>query len=177
MPATRLGSDVRMKYDTNNTGGATATWTELPNVTSIKFGKKDDKVDATVFGDNGWTSEIIAGQGITFTIEGSPEPTNAVYTALFDASMATAPADKLLWFQLDRSGIDAANKYEFQAYVSMTEDYSLKALAKYTCELAMQGAPTISTPVSSSSSSASPSASASASPSSSASASPSSSSS
>jgi hypothetical protein len=157
-----LGKNVLIKIDSNSVGGAGASWTAIEQQTNAKLSIESDKFDASVKNNLGWSNDVITTRAAKLSCDGFTDPAQAIYTILWNAQLNGTK----VWVKVDRSAM-AGTSYEWQSYVSLSEDYQLKEAVKFTCEFGLQGAPTACT------STSSPSASASSSPSTSASASPS----
>jgi hypothetical protein len=140
MATHRLGRSVLIQIDSNNVGGSSASWSSIPQQTDCKIDCKADKVDITVKGDNGWTKEAPVGQGWTITCTCLADPADSTYAQIWNASMNMTK----LWVKLNRTSVGGTS-YEFQTYVTLSEDAPLKDKLTASLEFSVQGQPVVAT--------------------------------
>lgn len=139
MATIKLGKDVLIKIDVNGVGGAGASWTSIPQQTNGKLSIESDKFDASVKNNLGWTNEVMTTRAAKVSCEGFTDPAESVYGILWNAQLNGTK----VYVKVDRATIGGTS-YEWNAYVSLSEDYQLKEAVKFTVEFGLQGAPTAS---------------------------------
>ena len=129
--AVYAGRQVLVKVDTNETGGATATWQTIGQQRGGGFGRTSETADATHKDDNGWPDAVVTRTPWSVSVDGALNPADTAWTLLltnWEAKIKT-------WVQVNAFPISGEYKEGEVLITDLSYEFPESDVVTFTCEL------------------------------------------
>ena len=137
--AVYAGRQVLVKVDTNETGGASATWTTIGQQRGGGFSRTSETADATHKDDNGWPDAVITRTPWSVSCDGALNPADTAWALL----LTNWEGKTKMWVQVNANPI-SGEYVEGQAIITdLSYEFPESDVVTFTLEL--QGASSLVT--------------------------------